>query len=159
MLTYGSLAKMNPPLRTEEDRISIIKGLKDKTIDIIATDHAPHSKEEKAKPLTEAPSGIIGLETALALGITGLVDKGYLTMTELIDRMSTSPARLYGFEAGEIKIGSPADIVVFDPNEEWIVSGFVSKSDNSPFKDWRLKGRVKYTICGGEIVYKDENII
>lgn len=159
VLTYGSLAKMNPPLRTEEDRISIIKGLKDRTIDIIATDHAPHSKEEKAKPLTEAPSGIIGLETALALGITGLVDKGYLTMTELIDRMSTSPARLYGFEAGEIKIGSPADIVVFDPNEEWIVSGFVSKSDNSPFKDWRLKGRVKYTICGGEIVYKDENII
>ncbi|MCR5602630.1 MAG: dihydroorotase [Lachnospiraceae bacterium] len=159
VLTYGSLAKMNPPLRTEEDRVALIRGLKDKTIDIIATDHAPHSKEEKAKPLTEAPSGIIGLETALALGITGLVDKGYLTMTELIDRMSTAPARLYGFKAGEIKIGSPADIVIFDPNEEWIVSDFVSKSDNSPFKDWRLKGRVKYTICGGDIIYKDENII
>ena len=159
VLAYGSLAKMNPPLRTEEDRMAVIEGLKDGTIDMIATDHAPHSKEEKNKPITEAPSGILGLETALALGITTLVDKGYLTMSELIDRMSTGPARLYGFKAGDIKIGSPADIVIFDPNEEWIVSDFVSKSSNSPFVDWRLKGRVKYTICGGEIVYRDENII
>ena len=158
VLEYGSLAKMNPPLRTEEDRIAIIEGLKDGTIDIIATDHAPHSKEEKQKPLTKAPSGIIGLETALALGITNLVDKGSLTMLQLIDRMSTGPARFYGFEGGDIRIGGPADIVIFDPNEEWIVSDFVSKSDNSPFIDWRLKGRVKYTICGGEIVYRDEDM-
>lgn len=155
VLTYGSLAKMNPPLRTEEDRMAIIEGLKDGTIDMIATDHAPHSKEEKGKPLTEAPSGIIGLETALALGITNLVDKGYLTMMELIDRMSTGPAKMYGFNAGSVNIGSPADIVIFDPNEEWIVEDFVSRSCNSPFIDWRLKGKVKYTICGGEIVYKD----
>lgn len=159
VLTYGSLAKMNPPLRTEEDRMAIIEGLKDGTIDMIATDHAPHSKEEKDKPLTEAPSGIIGLETALALGITNLVDKGYLTMMQLIDRMSTSPAKMYGFDAGSIKIGSPADIVIFDPYEEWIVEDFVSKSCNSPFVDWRLKGKVKYTICGGDIVYKDDTII
>lgn len=159
VLTYGSLAKMNPPLRSEEDRMAIIEGLKDGTIDIIATDHAPHSREEKEKPLTEAPSGIIGLETALALGITTLVDKGYLTILELIDRMSTKPAGMYGLKAGEIKMGCPADIVIFDPNEEWIVSDFVSRSSNSPFIDWRLKGRVKYTLCGGEIVYKDETIV
>ena len=158
VLTYGSFAKMNPPLRTEDDRMAVIGGLKDGTIDMIATDHAPHSREEKDKPITEAPSGIIGLETALALGITSLVDKGYLTMSELIERMSTGPARLYGFNAGEIKMGSPADIVIFDPNEEWIVSDFESKSENSPFVDWRLKGRVKYTICGGEVVYKDDRI-
>lgn len=159
VLTYGSLAKMNPPLRTEEDRMAIIEGLKDGAIDMIATDHAPHSKEEKDKPLTEAPSGIIGLETALALGITNLVDKGYLTMMQLIDRMSTGPAKMYGFNAGSVNIGSPADIVIFDPNEEWIVEDFVSRSCNSPFIDWRLKGKVKYTICGGEIVYKDDTII
>ncbi len=159
VLEYGTMAKMNPPLRTEEDRMAIISGLKDGTIDMIATDHAPHSSEEKAKPIKEAPSGIIGLETALALGITSLVDKGYLTISELLNRMSTGPAGLYGFEAGEIRMGSPADIVIFDPNEEWIVTDFVSRSSNSPFINWRLKGKVKYTICGGEIVYKDDSSI
>ena len=159
VLEYGTMAKMNPPLRTEEDRMAIISGLKDGTIDMIATDHAPHSSEEKAKPFTEAPSGIIGLETSLPLGITTLVDKGYLTMTELLNRMSTGPAMLYGLKAGEIRMGWPADIVIFDPNEEWIVTDLVSKSSNSPFISWRLKGKVKYTICGGEIVYKDDSII
>lgn len=159
VLKYGTLAKMNPPLRTEEDRMAIIGGLKDGTIDIIATDHAPHSSEEKGKAITEAPSGIIGLETALALGITTLVDKGFLTISELIYRMSTSPAAMYGLKAGEIKMGEPADIVIFDPYEEWIVSDFESRSSNSPFLNWRLKGKVKYTICGGEIVYKDKDII
>lgn len=157
VLTYGSLAKMNPPLRTEEDRMAVIEGLKNGTIDMIATDHAPHSKEEKENPITKAPSGIIGLETALALGITNLVDKGYLTISELMERMSSGPSKLYGIKAGEIKIGSPADIVIFDPNEEWIVSDFESRSSNSPFVDWRLKGKVKYTICSGKVVYKDEN--
>lgn len=156
VLTYGTLAKMNPPLRTEEDRMAIIEGLKDGTIDMIATDHAPHSREEKDKPLTEAPSGIIGLETALALGITNLVDKGYLSMLRLIERMSLGPARVYGLNAGSVKIGSPADMVIFDPNEEWIVSDFISRSDNSPFVNWRLNGKVKYTICNGNVVYKDE---
>ncbi|MCR5420755.1 MAG: dihydroorotase [Lachnospiraceae bacterium] len=158
VLTYGTLAKMNPPLRTEEDRMAIIEGLKDGTIDMIATDHAPHSKEEKEKPVTQAPSGIIGLETSLALGMTALVDKGYLTVSDLIDRMSTGPAMLYGLDAGDIRMGKRADIVIFDPEEEWIVGDFLSKSENSPFVNWRLKGKVKYTVCGGEIVYKDENI-
>ena len=159
VLKYGTLAKMNPPLRTEEDRMAIIEGLKDETIDIIATDHAPHSVEEKSKAITEAPSGITGLETALALGITELVDKGHLTMMQLLHRMSTAPAGMYGLNAGEIRMGTPADIVIFDPNEEWIVSDFESRSSNSPFLNWRLKGKVKYTICGGEIVYKDKEII
>ncbi|MCR5001906.1 MAG: dihydroorotase [Lachnospiraceae bacterium] len=159
VLKYGTLAKMNPPLRTEEDRMAIIEGLKDETIDIIATDHAPHSMEEKSKAITEAPSGITGLETALALGITELVDKGHLTMMQLLHRMSTAPAGMYGLNAGEIRMGTPADIVIFDPNEEWIVSDFESRSSNSPFLNWRLKGKVKYTICGGEIVYKDKEII
>ena len=159
VLKYGTLAKMNPPLRTEEDRMAIIEGLKDETIDIIATDHAPHSMEEKSKAITEAPSGITGLETALALGITELVDKGHLTMMQLLHRMSTAPAGMYRLNAGEIRMGTPADIVIFDPNEEWIVSDFESRSSNSPFLNWRLKGKVKYTICGGEIVYKDKEII
>ncbi|MCR5356458.1 MAG: dihydroorotase [Lachnospiraceae bacterium] len=157
VLKYGSLAKMNPPLRTEEDRMAIIEGLKDGTIDMIATDHAPHTKEEKGMPITEAPSGIIGLETSLALGITSLVDKGFLTMSQLIERMSTTPAAVYNLSAGSIKMGSPADIVIFDPEDEWIVSGFASKSDNSPFINWRLKGKVRYTICNGEIVYRNED--
>ncbi|MCR5507132.1 MAG: dihydroorotase [Lachnospiraceae bacterium] len=157
VLTYGTLAKMNPPLRTEEDRIAIIEGLKDGTIDMIATDHAPHSSEEKDRPFTEAPSGITGLETSLALGITNLVDKGHLSMSRLIERMSTGPAKVYGLPAGDIRVGSAADLVIFDPSEEWIVSDTVSKSSNSPFINWRLKGRVKYTICDGRIVYRDED--
>ena len=159
VITYDTLAKMNPPLRTEEDRMAIIEGLKDGTIDMIATDHAPHSSEEKSRPLTEAPSGIIGLETSLALGITNLVDKGFLTMSELIDRMSAGPARVYGLNGGSVRMGNTADIVIFDPEEEWIVSDFESKSSNSPFMNWRLKGKVKYTVCNGEIVYKDKDII
>jgi dihydroorotase len=158
-LKYGTNAKMNPPLRTEEDRMAIIEGLRDGTVDIIATDHAPHTKEEKERPITEAPSGIIGLETALALGITMLVEKGFLSMSQLIERMSSAPASVYGLNAGSISMGSPADIVIFDPNEEWIVSDFASRSSNSPFLSWRLKGKVMYTICGGEIVYQDESII
>ena len=154
VLEYGTMAKMNPPLRTEEDRMAIICGLKDGTIDMIATDHAPHSSEEKAKPITEAPSGIIGLETALSLGITALVDKGYLTMSELLNRMSTGPAGLYGFEAGEIKMGGPADIVLIDPDIEWTVEDkFASKAHNTPFVGRVLKGKAIMTIASGKIVY------
>ena len=154
VLAYGSLAKMNPPLRREKDRECLIEGLKDGTIDMIATDHAPHSAEEKAKPLTEAPSGIIGLETALSLGIRELVDKGYLSMMELVEKMSLAPARLYHLDAGYLKEGGPADMTVFDPKKEWTVEGFASKSANSPFVGERLPGVVCYTICAGKIVYQ-----
>lgn len=155
VIKYSSLAKMNPPLRTETDRMAIIAGLKDGTIDLIATDHAPHSQEEKAKePMWTAPSGIIGLETSLGLGITSLVKPGYLTMLELLGKMTCNPARLYKLPGGSIEIGAPADFVIFDPDETWIVDGFVSKSSNSPFWGETLYGKIHYTICGGNIIYK-----
>lgn len=153
VIQHGTLAKMNPPLREEEDRLAIIEGLRDGTIDMIATDHAPHSAQEKAKPLTEAPSGIIGLETALSLGIRELVNKGYLSMMELIGKMSLAPAKLYHLDAGYLKEGGPADLVVFDPKKEWVVKNFASKSANSPFVGETLPGVVSYTICGGKVAY------
>ncbi|MDO4805032.1 MAG: dihydroorotase [Lachnospiraceae bacterium] len=153
-IKYGAFAKMNPPLREEEDRMAIIWGLADGTIDMIATDHAPHTTSEKRDVLiTEAPSGIIGLETSLALGITELVDKGYLTMSQLVDRMSLAPARLYGLDAGYIAEGGPADLVVFDPTARVIAGDYASKAENSPFTGWELTGRVEYTVCGGKVVY------
>ena len=153
-IRYGTMAKMNPPLRTEEDRMAIIQGLADGTIEMIATDHAPHSAEEKAKGLTEAPSGIIGLETALALANMVLIDGGYLTEEQLIERLSLSPARLYGLDAGVIKEGTDADIVIYDPNEKWVPEKYASRSSNTPFTGMELKGKVKYTICRGRIVYE-----
>ena len=155
VLKYGALAKMNPPLRSEEDRSAIIEGLADGTIDIIATDHAPHSREEKARSITAAPSGIIGLETSLALGITSLVRPGHLTLMQLLEKMTVNPARLYHLNAGEIREGAPADLVLFDPEEEWTPTEYVSKSSNSPFTGWKLYGKVKMTVCGGETVYRD----
>ena len=153
VLAYGTLAKMNPPLREEADRQAVIEGLKDGTIDMIATDHAPHSEEEKARSITEAPSGIVGLETALALGITNLVDTGYLSIEILIERMSTAPARLYKLSAGTLSEGAPADLVIFNMGASWTVETFLSKSSNSPFVGQTLKGMVKYTIVDGKVVY------
>ena len=152
LLEHGSLAKMNPPLRTEADRQAIIRGLADGTIDLIATDHAPHSAEEKARPLTAAPSGIIGLETSLALGITSLVRPGHLTLPQLLEKMTVNPARLYHLSAGRIAPGMPADLVLFDPDEAWIPQTYASLSSNSPFTGKKLFGKVKYTICEGKIV-------
>lgn len=154
VLTYGTLAKMNPPLRTEKDRLAIIEGLKDGTIDLIATDHAPHSEEEKNKPLTEAPSGITGLETSLGLGITNLVKTGHLTLMELLEKMTWNPAALYHLPSGSIEKDAPADLVIFDPDEKWTADTFLSKSSNTPFKGAELYGKIHYTICRGEVVYK-----
>lgn len=151
----SSLAKMNPPLRTEEDRQAIIKALKDGTIDFIATDHAPHSSEEKNQEFTKAPSGIIGLETALGLGITNLVRENKLSLMEFLEKLTINPAKLYKLERGRIKEGLPADLVIFDENEEYTVEKFKSKSSNSPYIGKKLYGKVKYTICNGKIVYKD----
>ena len=153
LIEKGTLAKMNPPLRTQEDRQAILEGLQDGTIDLIATDHAPHSREEKEKKITEAPSGIIGLETALPLGIRELVKKGYLTLPGLIRKMSTEPCRLYGLEGGRLMEGKPADLVVFDPEEAYLVEHFLSKSANSPFIGEELPGVVHATICAGRLVY------
>lgn len=150
---HGSLAKMNPPLRTEADRRAIIEGLSDGTIDLIATDHAPHSAEEKNRPLTKAPSGIIGLETALSLGITNLVRPGHLSLLQLLEKMTVNPARLYHLSCGNIAAGAPADLVIFDPNEAWVPTKFASLSSNSPFAGMELYGKVKYTLCSGQVVY------
>ncbi len=159
VLEYGSLAKMNPPLRTEGDRQAIIQGLGDGTIDVIATDHAPHSPAEKGKPLLEAPSGIIGLETAFALGVTYLVRPGFLTLAQLVEKMTVNPARLYGLEFPGIRKGAPADLVLFSDTERWTVEKFLSKSSNSPFAGKSLYGRVKATICKGQLVYEQDNRI
>lgn len=153
VIEHGTLAKMNPPLRTVEDREAIIKGLQDGSIDCIATDHAPHSKEEKGKPITEAPSGIIGLETALSLGITELVRKEKLSLMELMTKMSYNPAKLHRLNAGFLAEGGPADMVIFSKEDSWKVKDFLSKSSNSPFIGKTLWGMVCYTICDGKIVY------
>ncbi len=156
-IEHGTLAKMNPPLREEADRQAIIRGLQDGTIDMIATDHAPHSAEEKEKPITEAPSGIIGLETALSLGIRELVEPGYLTVCKLLEKMSLSPAGLYRLDAGYLAEGGPADLVIFDKDAVWRVEKekFASKAANSPFIGEKMPGVVTCTICGGKIVYRE----
>ena len=155
VLKYGTLAKMNPPLRKEEDRQAIIEGLADGTIDLIATDHAPHSKEEKERSITAAPSGITGLETSLALGITSLVRPGHLSLMQLLEKMTAGPADLYHLPAGKIIEGGPADLVIFDPDECWEPESYASMSSNTPFTGWELYGKVKYTICRGETAYRD----
>lgn len=158
VLEHGTLAKMNPPLRTEEDKHKIIEGLKDGTIEIIATDHAPHSIDEKNREFAKSPSGIIGLETSLALGITNLVKKKHLSLMKLIEKMTINPARLYNFDAGYIAEGCKADIVIFDEDEEWIVPNkFESKAVNTPFIGEKLLGKVKYTICNGKVVFESAN--
>ena len=155
VLEKGALARVNPPLRTEADRQAIIEGLKDGTLNIIATDHAPHSREEKAKDIKDAPSGMIGLETSLALGITNLVKTGELELIDLLEKMTINPAMLYHLNAGRITEGGPADLVLFDPDKKWTVEDhFYSKANNSPFIGMELTGKVQYTICDGKIVYQ-----
>ncbi|MCD8069227.1 MAG: dihydroorotase [Lachnospiraceae bacterium] len=156
VMEHGTLAKMNPPLRTMADRLAIVEGLVDGTIDLIATDHAPHSVQEKAGPLTEAPSGIIGLETSLAVCVTELIEPGYLTLCQLMEKMAYNPARMYHLDCGYLAEGGPADIVLFDPAENFVVGeNFHSKAVNSPFIGQELKGVVRYTICNGRVVYEN----
>lgn len=155
VITHGTLGKMNPPLRTEEDRQAILSGLMDGTIDLIATDHAPHAKEEKDKPITEAPSGILGLETAFAIANKELIKGKNMDFLQLFCKMSLNPAELYGTNAGKIAEGGPADLVVFDSEKEWEIEKFASKSQNSPFKNEKLVGKIELTMCQGEILYDE----
>lgn len=154
VLEYGSLAKMNPPLRSEEDRLRIIQGLKEGTIEIIATDHAPHTAEEKSKEITKAPSGIIGLEISFSICYENLVLTKEIDLIKLIELMSTNPARIYGLEGGEISEGKVADLTIIDLDSEYKIDKYKSKSSNTPFKDKIFRGEVLYTISEGELVYK-----
>ncbi len=158
LIKKGTLAKLNPPFREESDRLAIIEGLRDNTIDLIATDHAPHSKEEKEKSITEAPSGMIGLETAFSLCVTHLVNEEGMDISDVLRKLTVNPATLYGFDRGTLSIGKAADIAIADLNEKWIVKeeDFKSKSSNSPFIGEELTGKIKYTICDGKIVYTDK---
>ena len=149
--------RMSPPLRTEADRLAVIEGLRDGTIDAIATDHAPHTPEEKSDFLT-APNGVVGMETSLAAGITFLVKPGILTVDRLISLMSPAPAEILGIPGGHIREGDAADLVLFDPGERWTVepAKLHGKSRNAVFKGRELTGRVKLTVCRGRIVYRAE---
>lgn len=156
LLVKGAMAKMNPPLRTESDRLAVIEGLKSGVISVIATDHAPHHTDEKAvADITKAPSGMTGLETSLSLGLTNLVETGDLSLSDFLAKMTSNPAALYDFDAGYLAENGPADIVIFADREDRIVSDqFASKASNSPFIGESLKGVVKYTICDGQIIYQ-----
>lgn len=156
VLNAGTNAKMNPPLREEKDRKAIIEGLKEGTIDCIITDHAPHSKEEKEQPLAKAPNGIIGFETALPAEIMNLIDTKELDYFDLVRLTSYTPASLLKIDRGTLEEGKVADITIFDENEKYVYTEemIVSKSKNSPFIGKELKGKVKYTIVGGRVVYE-----
>ncbi len=150
-----SMAKMNPPLRTEAHRLEIIRGLKDGTIDVIATDHAPHALHEKMKELEYAPFGIVGLETAVPLIITELVRNNNFTYLEAFAKITCNPAGILNLDRGSLEIGAHADVAVIDPEQQVIIDDdfLLSKCKNTPFKGLKLYGSVKYTICGGQIVY------
>ncbi|WP_168198321.1 dihydroorotase [Crassaminicella thermophila] len=155
ILKQGSNAKMSPPLRSDEDVEAIFKGLLDGTIDVIATDHAPHTEEDKNKNLVESANGIIGLETALGLALTELVHKGNMTLEDIIRKFSCNPAKLLNIKKGTLKIGSDADITIIDLEKEWIVdkNKFYSKAKNTPFDGYKLKGKAIMTIVDGEFRY------
>jgi dihydroorotase len=149
--------KMNPPLRSKEDIIALKEGLKNNTMDVIATDHAPHSEEEKNNSIRNAPFGIVGLETAFALTMTELVHSGYLTPMQMVEKLSKNPANILDINKGTLQPGYIADIVIADPNEEYLidVKEFVSKGKNTPFAGKKVKGRIKYTLVDGKVVFKD----
>ncbi|MFI3253022.1 MAG: dihydroorotase [Eubacteriales bacterium] len=157
ILSQGTLARVNPPLRTKKDVRAIVNGLKDGTIDVIASDHAPHTAEEKARSLNRAPSGIVGLETLLSLSLTYLYHSGKVYLPQLFHMLSSKPAAILGVDGGRIAVGKSADIVIFHLSQEWAVNPdvFLSKGKNSPYRDFVLKGRVKYTIVEGKVLHSE----
>ena len=152
---FNTLAKMNPPLRTWQDVQAIKDGLRDGTIDVIATDHAPHASQEKQQGFTEAPFGIVGLETALPLTLA-LVEEGILSLESAIEKLSTAPARAFGLKKGTLAVGADADVVIVDPQAQWDVDPgkFRSKSRNTPFAGWKVRGLVLATFVGGRQVFE-----
>ncbi|MCR5279490.1 MAG: dihydroorotase [Lachnospiraceae bacterium] len=153
-IEYGTNAKMNPPLRTEEDRLALIEGVKDGTITIIATDHAPHAVSEKEAEITKAPSGIIGLETAFTITYDVLVRGAGMPVSEFVELFTVNPRKLYKLPSEGIRVGAPADMAIFAPDREYIYDHSLSKSSNSPFMGKTLKGQIIYTICKGEICFE-----
>lgn len=153
---YRTEAKMNPPLRTAQDRDAVRAGLADGTLDIIATDHAPHHYDEKEAAFADAPDGIVGLETALGVVLTHVVGEGVIDLPTMVERMSCQPARVFNLQGGTLAVGSVADVTVFDPEAVWTVDAkaFVSKSSNTPFGGWELRGRPRYTVVDGRIVWE-----
>ena len=153
---YDTNAKMNPPLRTADDVAALQQAVRDGTIDVIATDHAPHHYDEKEREFADAPNGIVGLETALAVNITWLVAPGIIDLPLLIERMSCAPSRVYKLSGGTLRRGAPADVTVFDPETTWVVepSRFKSKGRNTPYAGHTLQGRARFTLVGGRVVYR-----
>ena len=158
VLEHGTRAKMNPPLRTEEDREKILKGIADGTIDMIATDHAPHTKEEKDREITKSPSGITGLETSFSLANMHLLKKGIIDLKKLIELMSTNAARLYNIPGGEIKVGEESDFVIFDTTTKWKYEESLSKSKNTPFLNEEMEGKIWMSFAKGKIAYMDKDL-
>ncbi len=156
---YDTNAKMNPPLRTAADVDALREAVKDGIIDLVATDHAPHHYDEKEREFADAPNGIVGLETALAVVVTNLVEKGYLSFSQLVERMSCTPARIFNLPGGSLRKGGVADVTVFDPSARWSVdaSTFLSKGRNTPYDGMTLVGRATCTIVGGSVVYRSGN--
>ena len=155
ILTHGTNAKLNPPLRRTSDIEKLIIGLQDGTIDVIATDHAPHTHAEKDQEITKAPSGMTGLETSLSLGLTHLVAPGHLSVMALLEKMTSNPAQVLGVDAGYLAENGPADLVIFDADvTREVTDDFASKASNSPFVGDQLQGVIAYTICDGDIVYQ-----
>jgi len=153
---YGTAGKMSPPLRGADDRDAVLAGLADGTIDIIATDHAPHPTAEKLRAFGEAPNGIVGLETAAGLVFTRLVERGVLSFTDAIAKLTAAPARLLGVQGGTLSPGAPADVTVIDPARTWTVNAhtFRSKGRNTPFHGWTLNGRAVLTVLGGRVTHR-----
>ena len=154
--SYDTNAKMNPPLRTAKDVEALREAVKDGTIDMIATDHAPHHYDEKEREFADAPNGIVGLETAIAVSVTNLVESGHIDFPTLVDKMSCAPARLFGIPGGSLARGTAADVTVFDPSLKWLVepSEFQTKGRNTPYSGMTLTGRAIVTIVGGKLVYR-----
>jgi dihydroorotase len=155
---YDTNAKMNPPLRTADDVAALCDAVRDGTIDVVATDHAPHHYDEKEREFGDAPNGIVGLETALAVLVTHLVAPGIIDYPMLVEKMAVAPARIFKLDGGSLRRGTVGDVTVFDPDAEWVVdpAGFVSKGRNTPYAGQTLRGRAMYTLVGGAVVHRRE---
>ncbi len=156
---YDSNYKMTPPLRTEDDVRALLDGLKDGTLEVIASDHAPHAVEKKTRELDQAPYGIIGLETLLPVCVLSLIEPGHLTWPQLIEKLTVNPARVLGIDRGTLRPGAAADVTVIDPAAEWVIdpSRFRSKSRNCPFAGWKVRGRAHAVIVGGTVKYERDH--